>query len=114
MKALALIATFFIPPSFVSSLLSIPLFDLVSADDKNNVGVSMSWGRRILLYLSITGPLVIVTFSIWGLLVHGRKLRQKGKSPAGNAKKHTNSHGSEVMSLLARRTMDSNSSWSGD
>lgn len=114
MKALALIATFFIPPSFVSSLLSIPLFDLVSADDKSQVEASMSWGRRVLLYLSITGPLVIVTFSIWGFLVHGRKLRHQGEKLSENVEQHADSHGSEVMSLLARRTMDSRSSWSGD
>ena len=114
MKALALVATFFIPPSFVSSLLSIPLFDLESADDKSHTEAAMSWGERLLLYLSITGPLMIVTFSIWGLLLHGKKLRHRGKTPARNIEQRASSHGSEVMSLLARRTIDSRLSVGGD
>lgn len=114
MKALALVATFFIPPSFVSSLLSIPLFDWEPSDDSNDLKAAVSWGERFLLYLSITGPLMIVTFFIWGLLVHGQKLIHKKGPPSENIEQHPSSHGSEVLSLLAKRTVDSPSSVSGD
>ncbi|KAK8078899.1 hypothetical protein PG994_002706 [Apiospora phragmitis] len=56
-KALTLVATLFIPPTFVASLFSTPLFDWVTADGSS---AADKVGKSALLYITITGPLMLV------------------------------------------------------
>ncbi|KAI1738994.1 hypothetical protein F4680DRAFT_154434 [Xylaria scruposa] len=100
-KALTTVATLFIPPTFVSSLFSIPLFDWNTTD---TVTATEPWMKRLLIYLSITAPLMLVTFFILGLMGLWRRLKQR-KEIEGSAlpTRLTNSHGTEVVCLLAKR-----------
>ena len=65
MKGFAFLAAVFVPQAFVSSLLSIPLFDWGSPDEGSKDTI-LSLGTKILIYLSITDPLMLITFPIWG------------------------------------------------
>ncbi|KAK8054984.1 hypothetical protein PG993_000211 [Apiospora rasikravindrae] len=67
-KALTLVATLFIPPTFVASLFSTPLFDWITADETSAGDNTTKGGKSALLYIAITVPLMLVTFFVWGLL----------------------------------------------
>jgi hypothetical protein len=99
-EALTFIATFFIPPTFVSSLFSIPWFDWVSTDNGNHAGTAAPWVKVLLFYLGVTTPLMLVTFSIWGLLVLVRKHRRNKEIQSRLTTPSTSSQGSEVICLL--------------
>ena len=105
-KALTVFATFFIPPTFVSSLFSMPLFDWGSEDTE-------PWMERLLLYLTVTGPLILFIFAIWGLLVLMRRLRRKKVIRKSQlTTRYNHSQDSEVISLVSKRM--SGTSTSGD
>ncbi|RDW66955.1 hypothetical protein BP5796_09704 [Coleophoma crateriformis] len=112
-KALTIVATLFIPPTFVSSLFSMPLFDWGSAGTENHTGGTETWKNRLLLYLTVTGPLMLVTFSVWGLLILVWRLKQKKEVKQLRLKARcSTSQGSEVISLVSKRM--SGISTSGD
>jgi hypothetical protein len=96
-EALTIVATFFIPPTFVSSLFSMPLFDWGSAGAE-------PWMKRLLLYLTVTGPLMVLTFAIWALLILVRRLKHKREIKKSRlTTRCSNSQGSEVISLVSKR-----------
>lgn len=103
-KALTIVATFFIPPTFVSSLFSMPLFDWDSTGPENHTGSTDAWKKRLLLYLTVTGPLTLITFSIWGLLILVRRLKQKKETKQSQLMNYcSTTQGSEVISLMSKR-----------
>ncbi|KAL3419912.1 hypothetical protein PVAG01_08411 [Phlyctema vagabunda] len=106
-KALTIVATFFIPPTFVSSLFSMPLFDWDSDGAENHTGGTETWKRRLFVYLTVTGPLMLVTFSIWGLLVALQR-RKQGKEfkQSRFILRCSTSPGSEVIALMSKRTQE--------
>jgi hypothetical protein len=96
-EALTIVATFFIPPTFVSSLFSMPLFDWGSGDAE-------PWMKRLFLYLTVAGPLTLSTFAIWGLLKLVRRLKHKKEIKKSRLMTRcSTSHGSEVNSLVSNR-----------
>lgn len=106
-KALTIVTTFFIPPTFVSSLFSIPLFDWGASNAEDHTGGTAHWIRRLLLYLSVTGPLMLLTFAVWGVLILVRKLKHKKEIKQSRLiKRRSTSQGSEVISLVSKRTSE--------
>jgi len=105
MKGLAFLAAIFVPPAFVSSLLSIPLFDWGSPSEVSE-SVSLSLGTKILIYVSITGPLMLITFSVWGIFLYWeRSGRKKGCNTLVPSGFQESGGGSETTSLIARRRL---------
>ena len=105
MKGLAFLAAVFVPPAFVSSLLSIPLFDWGSPDESSK-DTSLSIGTKILIYLSITGPLMLITFSIWGIFLYWeRSGRKKRSNTLASSVSQVSGGRSETTSLIARRRL---------
>ncbi|KAK7968839.1 hypothetical protein PG988_007912 [Apiospora saccharicola] len=105
-KALTLVATLFIPPTFVASLFSTPLFDWVTADESSAVDETTKGRKSALLYIAITGPLMLVTFFVWVVLTVCRKSRcnrevKRSRLMVGNPDVH---HKPEVLSLVEKRT----------
>ena len=100
-KTLTIVATFFIPPTFVSTLFSMPLFDWGSGDTE-------PWMKRLLLYLAVTGPLMLLTFAISGLLILVQRFQQKKELKKSQLMTcSSNSQRSEVISLVSKRTPES-------
>lgn len=112
-KALTIVATFFIPPTFISSLFSIPLFDWDSAGSEHCTGGKMPWMKRLFLYLTVTGPLMLLLILTWGIIILLQRHKHRNKAMQSKlSKQSSSSQGSEVMSLLSQRL--SKSSASGD
>jgi hypothetical protein len=77
MKMLALVAMFFLPPSFVAALFSTPLFDWDAASqtaDHESIGVGIR--PQFKLFWAVTIPITALTFVVYGMgiLVQKRKL----------------------------------------
>ena len=101
MKNIAILTMLYLPGSFVSSLFSIPLF--------NWNDVENSWRRRLVVYSAVTGPLTLVTFLFWALLVRVQRYqRQEAKERRGAApvlNDHRHSYPKPGKSILKRREM---------
>lgn len=75
MKCIAIVTMFFLPGTFVSSLMAIPLFDW-DATSTHIMYRSSYWKPRAIMFLAITLPLMLLTFASWGfwhLLHKGRR-----------------------------------------
>jgi hypothetical protein len=86
MKAIALVTMFFLPGTFVSSLLSVPIFDwdAAAAEDAEGEGGGIwkamrpeVWRPRVVVFLGITVPLMAVTFAVWAGWVGWRYLQAR-------------------------------------
>lgn len=107
-KALTLVATLFIPPTFVASLFSTPLFDWITADE-SSAGDETTKGRKsALLYVAITGPLMVVTFFVWAVLTLCRKSRRHRETQESRLMMSSSEarYKSEVISLVEKRTSE--------
>lgn len=78
MKMLALVAMFFLPPSFVAALFSTPVFDWDAAaqsEDMNSIGVSIR--PQFKLFWAITLPVTALTFVVYGAGLLSQKRQQR-------------------------------------
>lgn len=114
-EALTIVATFFIPPTFVSQLLSPPLLDWDSAgsgDENNTADSKEAWKRKLRLYTFITVPLMLLTFSVWEVQIFVGRLKQKKEKRLQPMTRVGISQGAEVISLMSMRmSRGSSSEW---
>ncbi|KAJ3546270.1 hypothetical protein NM208_g1637 [Fusarium decemcellulare] len=105
MKGLAFLAAVFVPPAFVSSLLSIPLFDWGSTGEDAE-GSSPPLGTKVLIYLSITGPLMLITFAIWGIFLCWERSERRVRFDTSESTGYQEAaERSEMISLIAKRRL---------
>lgn len=74
MKCIALVTMFFLPGTFVSSLLSIPLFDWDADSQEGRYRRSFSL-PVFAIFMAMTLPLMAVTFSTWGIWMYYQKMQ---------------------------------------
>lgn len=104
-QTLTIVAMLFIPPTFVASLFSTPLYDWMTADERLAGEGRTNGGKSALVYVAITGPLMLVTFLVWGLMTVFRRLRcdrelRHSRLMMGHSDGY---YKSEVISLVNRR-----------
>ncbi|KEF56270.1 uncharacterized protein A1O9_07851 [Exophiala aquamarina CBS 119918] len=109
MKCLAVVAMFFLPGTFVSSLFAMPLFDW----QEPNLEIWQSraiWGPRLMTFATVTIPLMLLTFAVWGFWIfkqgmQRRRQRKEADVHLRGTLKHT-----ELMRLGELRMSSSSSS----
>lgn len=107
MKIIAVVTMFFLPGTFVSSLLGIPLFDWDGGS--HHQIFRSSYNRPIILtFIAITLPLMAVVFAIWGIWMLHRYARERVRLTKSLAKLNTTLSEDEVRRLAyKRRTLSS-------
>lgn len=101
MKCMAIVTMFFLPGTFVSSLLSIPLFDW-DAEQQVTMYRRSHWQPVLGVFFAITLPLMAVTFGVWlfWILVHRSRARN---SVSDNAQMLFHISEDEVKVLTSKR-----------
>ena len=103
MKCIAIVTMFFLPGTFVSSLMAIPLFDW-DATSTHIMYRSSYWRPRAIMFLAITLPLMLLTFASWGVwhLIHTGWKKNKSAVAAQKQLDQTPST-DEVRVLVSKR-----------
>ena len=109
MRSLAVVTMFFLPGTFVSSLLSIPLFDFNNTDAPAMYRQSF-WGPRLTLYLAITVPLMLLTFAVWGLWLYVRHVRSRRRMEVVRIQLNQESSNQTELDELTRKKTAAHSS----
>ena len=78
MKSIAVVTMLFLPATFVSSLLSMPLFDF-AANSTSAMFSTTYWRPRLYAFLALTLPLMCLTVGIWGFWTLTHHFRQRRK-----------------------------------
>jgi hypothetical protein len=100
MKTLSIVTMFFLPGTFVSSLFSMPLFDWDATN--SSYGNPAVWKPRLGIYMAITAPLTLLTFTIWGLCTFLQTLGKRRQAEMARQKLRLDVKMSET-GVLARR-----------
>jgi hypothetical protein len=93
---------FFLPGTFVSSLFSMPLFDW----EEGSSGFWYTravWGPRLGAFAAVTIPLMLLTFSIWGMRLFMRGLQSRRQRQEAEAQLKRGLEVTELMKLGERR-----------
>jgi hypothetical protein len=88
MKSLVVVTMVFLPGTFVSTLLSMPL---------------MGWKPPFVMYWTITAPLTIMTLLVWGAWIMVQRRRQKHENDVAEANIDDRRSLSEVGMLLEKK-----------
>jgi len=112
MKCLAVVTMFFLPGTFVSTLFAMPLFDWQEPNGPN-LGIWQNraiWGPRLMAFATVTIPLMLFTFAVWGLWIfmqglQGRRQRLEAEAHLSGTLKYT-----ELMRLGEVRMSSSSAS----
>ena len=90
MKTLSIVGLLYLPGTFVSTLFSTPFFERSSGN-----------GPSAIVYLAVTLPLTLLTFSIWGMWLLLQ--RNKKSDQIATAQAHLAQDMPEVMALARKR-----------
>ena len=105
MKVLSVVTLFFLPGTFVSSLFSMPLFNWGDSNTEGDTKVEV-WWPRLLIYISVTGPLMLFTFSVWAFWMLLRRIERR-KQRGDAQEKLNDQHGISEVSALTLKRMSS-------
>ncbi|KAI9692916.1 MAG: hypothetical protein M1822_004911 [Bathelium mastoideum] len=102
MKLLALIATLFLPGTFVSGLFSTPLFERESNSTSKNSDIKI-WKPGLFLYIAISCSLLLLTFLTWGLWLLRQRLRHEADRKMATEHLHQSVGTTETENLARKR-----------
>jgi hypothetical protein len=102
MKCIAAVTMFFLPGTFVASLLSVPLFDW-GADSPRVMYRPSYWKPRAAMFLALTLPLMSLTFGAWGFWSLAHKVRERRKAAVAQAQLRLQVSENETKALSMKR-----------
>lgn len=102
MKCISLVTMFFLPGTFVSSLMSIPLFDW-TASSPHDMYRSSYWAPKLVMFVALTLPLMSITFGTWGFWCLVHQIRRRRNIALAQAQLHRSTFENETSALLLKR-----------
>lgn len=103
MRCIAIVTMFFLPGTFASSLLSIPLFDWDAADTSSVMYREAHWKPVAVAFLATTLPLMALTFGTWGLWMLWTDTKERKKAALAKAQLAQQLTNDEVRLLTSKR-----------
>ena len=104
MKVIAVVTMCFLPGTFVASIFSIPLFDW-SANNNKAIYRHEFWQPRFIVYLSVTVPLMALTFAIWAFWIFLQSVSEQKHASAIRTRFALEAEQNEAQVLAFRRSM---------
>jgi len=102
MKCIAIVTMFFLPGTFVSSLLSIPLFDW-DADTAEGMYHREHWSPVLVTFTAITFPLMAMTFGIWATWMLSHWIRERKRAGLAKAQLGNQLSSDEARILASKK-----------